>query len=81
MIVSNPPYIRTADLADLQPEVRDFEPRMALDGGIDGLDYYRAIIPAAVGHLHPGGWLLFEVGIGQAESVRELFMQTGKFGE
>jgi release factor glutamine methyltransferase len=77
LIVSNPPYIPRADLACLQPEVRDFEPRGALDGGADGLDFYRLIVPAAVDHLCPGGWLLFEVGIDQAAQVRELFAAAG----
>jgi release factor glutamine methyltransferase len=81
LIVSNPPYIPTGDLAGLQPEVRDFEPRGALDGGADGLDFYRIIIPAAPDFLNPGGWLLFEVGIGQAERVAGLFGTTGRFGE
>ncbi|HEY6872172.1 MAG TPA: peptide chain release factor N(5)-glutamine methyltransferase [Geobacteraceae bacterium] len=81
LIVSNPPYIPTADLAGLQPEVRDFEPTGALDGGPDGLDFYRLIIPAAPDHLNPGGWLLFEVGIGQAEQVLGLFGTTGRFGD
>jgi release factor glutamine methyltransferase len=81
LIVSNPPYIPTADLAGLQPEVRDFEPTGALDGGPDGLDFYRRIIPAAPDYLNPGGWLLFEVGIGQAEQVLGLFGETGRFGE
>ncbi len=79
LIVSNPPYIPTADLAGLQPEVRDFEPRGALDGGIDGLDFYRLIIPAAVDHLNSGGWLFFEVGINQAQQVLGLFAESGKF--
>jgi len=81
MIISNPPYIATANIGSLQPEVRDFEPREALDGGLDGLDFYRAIIPVAPVHLNPGGWLLFEVGIGQAESVLNLFTATGRFWE
>jgi release factor glutamine methyltransferase len=81
LIVSNPPYIPTAELAALQPEVRDYEPFDALDGGPDGLDFYRSIIPSAPAHLDPGGWLLFEVGIGQAEQVGELFNGTGRFGE
>jgi release factor glutamine methyltransferase len=81
LIVSNPPYIPTADLAELQPEVREFEPREALDGGPDGLDFYRLIIPAAPGYLTPGGWLLFEVGIGQGAQVLGLFKKTGRFGE
>jgi release factor glutamine methyltransferase len=78
-ICSNPPYIPSADIASLQPEVRDFEPREALDGGADGLDCYRAIIPRAPDHLKPGGWLIFEVGIGQAERVMYIFNETGRF--
>ncbi|RNC72629.1 MAG: peptide chain release factor N(5)-glutamine methyltransferase [Desulfuromonadales bacterium] len=77
LIVSNPPYIPTADLETLQPEVRDFEPRQALDGGADGLQFYRLIIPAAPEHLNPGGWLVVEMGIGQAEAVLGLFEQAG----
>lgn len=77
LIVSNPPYIPTADLETLQPEVRDYEPWGALDGGPDGLDFYRTIIPAAREHLSPGGWLLFELGIGQAEAVGAMLTQSG----
>ena len=77
LIVSNPPYIPTADLAGLQPEVRDYEPKGALDGGPDGLDFYRLIIPAAPEHLNPGGWLMVEVGIGQAEQVKKMFADSG----
>lgn len=80
MIVSNPPYIPTEDLAALQPEVRAFEPGTALDGGIDGLDFYRRIIPAAAGYLQPGGWLLVEIGIGQAAAVTALFSEQGYTG-
>ena len=53
----------------------------ALDGGTDGLDFYRAIIPSAPDYLEPGGWLLFEVGIGQAEQILGLFTATGRFTE
>jgi release factor glutamine methyltransferase len=77
LIISNPPYIPAADLAGLQPEVRDFEPRAALDGGEDGLDSYRAIIPAASNHLFAGGWLMVEVGAGEAPPVRRLFEESG----
>lgn len=77
LIVSNPPYIPTADLETLQPEVRDFEPRGALDGGRDGLDFYRLIVPAAPEHLNPCGWLMVEIGIDQAFAVKELFAATG----
>lgn len=72
LIVSNPPYISAADIEKLQPEVRDFEPRIALAGGADGLDFYRQIIPSAPDHLTPGGWLLLEVGAGQSEEVTEI---------
>jgi release factor glutamine methyltransferase len=81
MVVSNPPYIPTGDLEGLQSEVRDFEPREALDGGADGLDFYRLIIPAAPDYLTSKGLLLFEVGIDQAEDVLALFARTGRFGE
>jgi len=67
LIVSNPPYITRSDLYELQPEVRDFEPRLALDGGADGLAAYRVIVREAPKHLNPGGWLLLEVGAGQAQ--------------
>jgi len=80
LIVSNPPYIPFADIALLEPEVRNFEPRGALDGGMDGLDAYRSLIPAATSCLNPGGWLLVEVGIGQAGAVRELF-ESNTFAE
>jgi len=73
LIVSNPPYIPTNDISGLEPEVREGDPRCALDGGMDGLDIYRALIPAAIRQLNPGGWLLVEVGIGQAQEVAELF--------
>jgi release factor glutamine methyltransferase len=81
LIVSNPPYIPTADLAGLQPEVRDFEPREALDGGVDGLDYYRRIISAAPDFLERDGWLLLEVGVDEASDVSAIFTATGKFHE
>mgnify|MGYP005821621371 CR=1 FL=1 len=77
LIVSNPPYIPAADIEALEPEVRDHEPKGALDGGTDGLDVYRALIPAALACLNPGGWRLVEVGIGQAPAVADLFTQNG----
>ena len=77
LIVSNPPYITTSDLAELQPEVRDFEPRLALDGGADGLAAYRVIVREAPKHLNPGGWLLLEVGAGQAQDVAAMLAQSG----
>ena len=77
LIVSNPPYITRADLDTLQPEVRDFEPRLALDGGVDGLDAYRALSTEAPRHLEPDGWLLMEVGVGQDKDVARLLADAG----
>jgi release factor glutamine methyltransferase len=77
LIVSNPPYVRTADIDALAPEVRDFDPRLALDGGADGLDAYRAILPAAHALLRPEGVLVVEVGAGQADDVRALAAESG----
>jgi len=77
MILSNPPYIPAADLATLQQEVRGFEPLNALDGGADGLDFYRAIVAGSPEHLNSGGWLLFEVGAGQAPEVLEMLKNGG----
>jgi len=77
LIVSNPPYIPTADIADLAPEVRDFEPILALDGGEDGLDPYREIIVGAKDRLRDGGLLALEIGIAQAELVSSLCRTAG----
>jgi len=77
MIVSNPPYIPSRDWEQLMPEVRDHEPRLALDGGDDGLEAYRRIAVQALKILSPGGWLLVEVGIGQAAVVSALFKAAG----
>ncbi len=70
LVVSNPPYIPTRDIETLPPEVRVYEPRVALDGGPDGLDVVRALLAAASEALRPGGWLVFEFGDRQAEGVR-----------
>lgn len=72
MICVNPPYIPTSELASLQAEVKR-EPRLALDGGADGLDFYRRISRDYAAHLNPGGALLMEVGAGQAEDVAAMF--------
>ncbi|GAB6083077.1 peptide chain release factor N(5)-glutamine methyltransferase [Desulfuromonas carbonis] len=77
LVVANPPYIAATDLAGLMPEVRDFEPQLALDGGSDGLDAYRALARQASKLLVPGGWLLVEVGAGQAPAVQELLAAAG----
>ena len=77
LVVSNPPYIPSADLAALMPEVRQFEPLLALDGGADGLSAYRLLAVQARALLKPGGWLLLEVGINQAAAVTELLRAAG----
>lgn len=77
LIVSNPPYITTADLATLQSEVRDFEPRLALDGGTDGLNAYRVLAAEAPRYLEPNGWLLLEIGAGQDKDVAGLLADAG----
>lgn len=79
-ILSNPPYIPSADLATLDPEVRLFDPARALDGGTDGLTFYRAIAAAAADYLKPGALLAVEVGQGQADDVAQLFVQHGFAG-
>lgn len=77
LVVSNPPYIASADIAGLAREVRDHDPRLALDGGADGLDAYRILAPAAARLLAPDGAALFEVGVGQAGDVTTLLAAAG----
>ena len=77
IIVSNPPYIASDDISALAPEVRDFDPRLALDGGGDGLDGYRAIAAGIRKILEPGGFLVVELGIGQVEPATALFAAAG----
>jgi len=77
LIVSNPPYIATGDLKALPPEVYDFDPRSALDGGPDGLDYYRRIAVSAPPLLAPRGTLVVEIGVGQASAVGALLSAAG----
>ena len=79
-IVSNPPYIPSGDIAGLDVSVKDYEPHLALDGGRDGLDFYRSISEKWKEALVPGGRLYFEVGIGQADSVLRI-MRTQGFGD
>ena len=79
-IVSNPPYIPSGDIAGLENSVRDYEPHLALDGGTDGLDFYRSITEQWKETLLPGGRLYFEVGIGQADPVLRLMRSQG-FGD
>jgi release factor glutamine methyltransferase len=77
LIVSNPPYIASDDIAGLDPEVRVYDPRLALDGGQNGLDAYRAIAATVPALLAPGGALVVELGIGQMEPVTALFAAAG----
>ena len=77
MIVSNPPYIETDVISMLMPEVREHEPVMALDGGKDGLSFYRRIVQGAGDHLKRGGMIFFEIGCEQAESVYEIMERAG----
>ena len=79
-IVSNPPYIPRADIETLDTSVKDYEPHLALDGGEDGLDFYRSISEKWKEALAPGGRLYFEVGIGQADNVLRI-MRTQGFGD
>jgi release factor glutamine methyltransferase len=77
LIVSNPPYIRTADIDGLAVEVRDHDPLAALDGGADGLDAYRALISQAASLLAPGGWLVVEAGQGQSAAIETFMTKAG----
>lgn len=77
VIVSNPPYIETAVCETLDPRVKDFEPRLALDGGTSGLDFYERYLSDAVNLLKPGGSVFFEIGENQGEAVRQLMFDCG----
>ena len=77
VIVSNPPYIESSVCETLDPRVRDFEPRLALDGGVAGLDFYDRYLGDAVNLLKPGGAVFFEIGESQGESVRQLMFDYG----
>jgi release factor glutamine methyltransferase len=79
LMISNPPYIRRGDIDDLQPEIRGFEPRKALDGGVDGLDSYRVLIGDAPSVLRRGGWLVLEIGADQGADILDLVRQIGGF--
>lgn len=77
LVVANPPYIRAGEIGRLAPEVARFDPLVALDGGADGLDAYRAIVPELVRVLRPGGWALLEIGDGQFDGVAQLIAEAG----
>lgn len=79
MIVTNPPYIRTRMISILQDEVKDHEPLTALDGGRDGLDFYRVIVAEAADHLKPEGFLMMEIGHDQGEELRKMLKDSGKY--
>ncbi len=77
LITSNPPYIASAVIPGLMPEVRDHEPILALDGGEDGLDFYRKIVSQAGVYLKKGGWLCMEIGYDQGQPLREMLLAAG----
>jgi release factor glutamine methyltransferase len=79
-IVSNPPYIPTQDILSLEPEVQNHDPHLALDGGSDGLSFYRKIIPQSITRLTPGGILALEIGYNQANAVSRLIEQHPQWG-
>jgi release factor glutamine methyltransferase len=72
LIITNPPYIAHDDFPSLSPEVRDFEPRVALDGGKDGLTFFRKVLPRVGEFLSPEGWFLAEIGAGQEQKIRQM---------
>lgn len=76
-VVCNPPYVATPDLPDLPPEVRDHEPLEALDGGGDGMEFYRAIGPLLAPRIEPGGFVAFEIGAGQGPAVSAILGKAG----
>ncbi len=76
LIISNPPYISSDEIENLQAEVRDFEPRLALDGGVDGLDFYRRIALEAKNFLKENGRIFLEIGFGQKEAVEKIFNKS-----
>lgn len=79
LVISNPPYIATGDFSALAPEVSRFEPRLALDGGEDGLEFYPPIIEGGALYLKRGGYLALEIGVGQADKVKEFVLRNGYF--
>ena len=80
IIVCNPPYIESSVVDTLMPEVKDYEPHIALDGGSDGLDYYKRIIDNVNNYMEDGGYLFFEIGYNQGKDVK-LLMENAGFGD
>ena len=79
VIVSNPPYIETEVIETLAPEVKDYEPKLALDGSADGLEFYRRIVAGAGEFLFSSGYLIMEIGYDQAEAVKALLTENGNY--
>ncbi len=77
IIVSNPPYIESETIDTLDSEVKDFEPRLALDGGLDGLDFYRRITLESISFLKKNGLLIYEIGYNQGDSVKNILVEAG----
>jgi release factor glutamine methyltransferase len=78
LIVSNPPYISNTDIDNLAPEIK-YEPRLALDGGIDGLDFYRRIVKQTPFYLKRGGFLIMEIGFNQKDDIENILQNSGNF--
>jgi len=77
LIISNPPYIATSEIDNLQIEIKDYEPKIALDGGEDGIDFYRKILPKAGHYLKKDGLLILEIGLGQSDELKRLALSYG----
>jgi release factor glutamine methyltransferase len=77
LIISNPPYIKRDEIGNLQPEITNWEPGEALDGGEDGLDYYKMLIPEVGNYLKENGYLILEIGIHQAKEIKKLALDAG----
>ena len=78
LITANPPYVRSAEIATLSRDVRDFEPHLALDGGVDGLDYYRRIAEKINRYIVRGGMCILECGEGQAQEIIRIFRTVAR---
>lgn len=79
LIISNPPYIESLEIVNLQSEVKDYEPIMALDGGEDGLCFYRRIVKDSYEHLNDGGFILLEIGYNQGKKLTEMMISDGRY--